>query len=150
MPTVSRARSVPAAVEEVWRTVGDPRRLPEWWPGVERVEDVSSRAWTLVLGSPRGKAVRADYTLVDAEPPRRLRWRQQLEESPFERLLSESSTDLELEPRSGGSTALRLTARLRLRGISRLGWVQVRRATRRQLDAALDALSERFSSQAER
>jgi hypothetical protein len=114
------------------------------------VEDVSSRAWTLVLASPRGKAVRADYTLVEAEPPRRLRWRQELTESPFERLFSESSTDLELEPGSGGSTALRLTARLRLRGISRLGSVQVRRATRRQLDAALDALSERFSGQAER
>ena len=47
-----------------------------------------------MLLSPKGKAVRADYTRVEAEEPRRLVWRQEVEESPFERILSEAVTEL--------------------------------------------------------
>jgi uncharacterized protein YndB with AHSA1/START domain len=143
VPTVSRARAVPAAAEEVWRVVSDPSRIPEWWPGGQRVEDVSADAFTLVLSSPRGKAVRADYTVVEKQPPHAVRWRQELEESPFERLFSESLVHVELEPLTDGSTEVTLTSRLRMRGMARLGWIQVRRATRRRLDAALAALCER-------
>ena len=142
MPTVTRARVVAAPPEAVWRLVSDPDRLPEWWPGVQRVEDVSPGAWTNVLVSPRGKTVRADYSLVEAEGPQRLTWRQEVEESPFERVLSESLTDIEIEeePHDSAGTRVHLRARMRLRGFARFGGLQIRRATGRRLEAALDGL----------
>lgn len=139
MPTVVRSRTVAAAPQRLWDVVADPERLPEWWPGVRRVEDASAKAWTTVLGTPKGKGVRADYTLLDAERPWRLRWRHEVEESPFERILSESVTELELQPSPEG-TEVRITTRLRMRGLSRFGGYQISRATRRQLDGALEGL----------
>jgi uncharacterized protein YndB with AHSA1/START domain len=140
VPTVSRTRKVQAAPEEVWRLVNDPERLPDWWPGVRRVEDVSPGAWTNVLYSPRGKTVRADYTLVEARPLRQLVWRQEVEESPFERILSESLTEIALEPDDRGSTRVRLTVRHRPRGFARFGFIQMRLAAARHLEGALDGL----------
>src|SRR5436190_2936360 len=134
MPTVSRTRSVPAAPEEVWRVVSDPQRLADWWPGVQRVEDASPEAWTMVLSSPRGKTVRADYTLEDVEALRRLVWRHEVEESPFERILSESLTEVELEPRGDDVTRVGLKVRHKPRGFARFGYVQLRRAAVRQLE----------------
>ena len=83
---VRRERVVSGAPTDVWRIVSDPARLPAWWPGVSRVEDASREAWTTVLVSPKGKAVRADYTRVEADAPRLLVWRQEVAESPFERI----------------------------------------------------------------
>jgi uncharacterized protein YndB with AHSA1/START domain len=139
MPTVVRSRTVEAAPQLVWDVVSNPDRLPEWWPGVTRVEDSSEEGWTTVLGTPAGKSVRADYTLLDAEHPSRIAWRHEVADSPFERILSDSVTELEIEPAAGG-TVVRLTTRLRMRGVSRFGGFQVTRATRRQLDGALDGL----------
>ena len=139
MPTVVRTRTVGADPQRLWELIADPERLPEWWPGVQRVEDASGGAWTTVLGAPKGRSLRADYTLLEAERPRRLAWRQEVEETPFERILRGSVTELELERRPEG-TQVRLTARVGLRGLSRFGGLQVRRATRRQLDGALDGL----------
>ena len=99
---VRRETLLPAPPREVWRTVSDPARLPAWWPGVSRVEDVSPEAWTKVLVSPKGKAVRADYTRVEAEEPERLVWRHEVDASPFERILSSSTTEIWLEPRDDG------------------------------------------------
>jgi uncharacterized protein YndB with AHSA1/START domain len=140
MATVSRTRSVRAAPDEIWKIVSDPQRLPQWWPGVTRVEEASREAWTTVLGSPRGKSVRADYTLVEAESPVRLVWRQEVEESPFERILHEAVTEMELEPADAGVTKVGLRLRQRPRGFARLGFVQLRRAAGRQLEGALDGL----------
>ena len=139
MPTVVRTRTVEAAPQRLWDLVADPERLPEWWPNVQRVEDASPAAWTTVLGTAKGRSLRADYTLLDDERPYRLAWRQEVEESPFERILSESVTELELEPVPEG-TLVRLTAHLRLRGLSRFGGFQVSRATGRQLEDALEGL----------
>ena len=139
MPTVKRARTLAARPEEVWEVVSDPHHLPRWWPGVQRVEDASGAAWTTVLATAKGRGIRADYTLVDTERPYRLSWRQELAESPFERILTESVTQLELEPAPEG-TFVRLTAHRRLRGLSRFGGFQVGRATGRQLDEALAGL----------
>jgi uncharacterized protein YndB with AHSA1/START domain len=125
---------------DVWDVIADPHHLPRWWPGVVRVEDASAIAWTKVLSTDKGKTVRADFTRELAEEPHRLRWRQELLESPFERLLRESSIEVGLEPDDGG-TRVSLTAVRKLRGISRLGGFMVRRATRRQLDEALDGLA---------
>ena len=142
MPVISRSRTLPAAPERIWTLVSDPERLTDWWPGVQRVEDASRKAWTTVLLTPKGRTLRADFTLLDSAHPRRLRWRQEVEESPFERILESAVTELELEPAGEGATYVRLTQRLALRGFSRLGGLQIRRATRRQLQGALDGLGE--------
>jgi uncharacterized protein YndB with AHSA1/START domain len=139
MPTVARSRTVSAAPQRLWDVISDPHRLPEWWPGVKRVEDSADDGWTTVLGTPAGKSIRADYTLIDSEQPWRIAWRHEVEESPFERILSDSVTELELEAAAEG-TIVRLTTRLRMRGLSRFGGFQVTRATRRQLDGALEGL----------
>ena len=139
MPTITRARTLAAEPEEVWRILSDPERLPAWWPGVKRVEEASPEAWTKVLVSPRGKTVRADYTLDEVEPQRRAVWRQELEESPFEGILAESLVELELEPEDGGTRVI-LSMHLRPRGFARFGGLQLRRASGRQLEEALDGL----------
>ena len=105
--------------------MADPEHLPRWWPGVDRVEDASRDAWTAVLTSGKGKWLRADYTLLESEHPRRRKWRHEVEESPFERILSESVTEMELEPVDDG-TRVTLTARLKPRGFSRFGGMQIR------------------------
>ena len=145
MPTVSRARTVPAGPQEVWELLVDPYHLPRWWPRVERVEDATQDAWTTVMRSSSGRAVRADYTRVDARRPTRLVWRQELDETPFERVFAEASTEVTLRPEGETATRVELRAVQRLRGRSRFGGFLARRAARRQLDAALDGLERVFA-----
>ena len=79
--------------------VSDPTRLPAWWPGVSRVEEASREAWTTVLVSKTGKSVRADYSPASRpSEPARVAWRHEVEASPFERLLRESTTEIALAP----------------------------------------------------
>jgi uncharacterized protein YndB with AHSA1/START domain len=139
---VRRERVVPAAPAEVWRIVSDPTRLAAWWPGVSRVEEASREAWTTVLVSKTGKSVRADYTLVEADEPERVLWRHEVEESPFERLLAESTTEIALAPDAGGGTAVRITLDQRPRGWARFSPFQLRAAARHQAEAALEGLAE--------
>jgi uncharacterized protein YndB with AHSA1/START domain len=141
MPEVTRRRTLRAPREAVWRLVDDPYSLPRWWPATARVEDVTDDAWTSVLRSPAGKTVRADFTRTEIEEERRVVWRQELEESPFERVFASATTAIELrEEEGGGSTRVALTAVEKLRGRYKLGnWV-VRRAARRRLDDALAGL----------
>lgn len=120
--------------------VSDPEQLPRWWPAVVRVEDASTAAWTSVLRSPKGKLLRADFTRVSVDPERSIVWRQEVEETPFEKLLSRASTEITLEPAGDGLTTVAITAREKLRGLSRFGGFMVRRATRRRLDEALSGL----------
>jgi uncharacterized protein YndB with AHSA1/START domain len=145
---VRRERVVSGAPTDVWRIVSEPARLPAWWPGVTRVEDASRQAWTTVLVSPKGKSVRADYSLVEAQEPERLRWKQEVEESPFERLLSSASTEIALEPEAGGGTRVRLTLDQRPRGWARFSPFQLRAAAKRQADGALERLAELLGDQA--
>jgi uncharacterized protein YndB with AHSA1/START domain len=136
---VRRQRTVPAAPGEVWGVVSDPARLPQWWPGVSRVEEASREAWTKVLTSAKGTTVRADYTRLDAEEPRRLRWRHEVEASPFERILAQSTTEIELEPENG-KTRVEIAIRQQARGWARLSPFQLRAAATRQAEGALDGL----------
>jgi uncharacterized protein YndB with AHSA1/START domain len=146
--TVRRQRRVAAAPDEVWRVVSDPWRLPAWWPGVTRVEEATPEAWTTVMTSGQGKAVRADYTRVEADEPHRLVWRQELAETPFERLLSESATEVALSPEDGG-TRIQLGLVQRPRGWARFAPFQLRAAARRQVQGALDGLDELFGPRTE-
>jgi uncharacterized protein YndB with AHSA1/START domain len=145
MPRVRRRRTVAAGRDEVWAVVSDPSFLPQWWPGVERVEEATPEAWTKLLRSSKGKLIRADFTRTEFEPPRALSWRQELDESPFERFMSESTTRVSLEASAPGATRVEVGAVRRLRGLARLGWPLVRRATRRQLGQALSELDETVS-----
>ena len=140
MPEVTRQRTVKAPPEAVWRLVSDPFSLPRWWPATARVEDVTDDAWTSVLTTPSGKTVRADFTRVDEDPPRRVVWHQELEESPFERVFASATTAVELRPEGSEATLVALTAAERLRGRYRLGGWIVTRAARRRLDDALAGL----------
>ena len=139
---VRRERVLSASPAEVWGVVSDPNRLAAWWPGVSRVEEATPQAWTTVLVSASGKSVRADYSLVEAEEPERVRWRHEVEESPFERLLSESTTEIALSSEGEGGTRVRLTLDQRPRGWARFSPFQLRAAARRQADGALDGLAE--------
>ena len=140
MPTVRRERAVAAPREAVWTVVSDPARLPDWWPSVTRVEEAGAEAWTTVLETPRGKSLRADYSVLESVAPERLVWRHEIEESPFERIMSDSRYQLLLEP-VGEATVVKLAHRIRLRGFARFGAIQVRLATRKTLDSALEGLA---------
>jgi len=135
-----RKRTISAPAEDVWRLATDPHHLPRWWPATERVESVSRAGWTSVLGTPRGRAVRADYSVVTTEPPRLARWKQDVDGTPFERLFSEVGYELRLEPADGG-TAVSLSVDQQPRGWARFGRLQIRLAARRQLDEALRGLA---------
>jgi uncharacterized protein YndB with AHSA1/START domain len=143
VPVVTKELGVEAPLERVWRVVSDPYALPRWWPRVTRVEEVSDSGWTVVLVSDRGKPIRADYTLAEARPMELLEWHQELDETPFERMLSASRLVIELQhDEEADTTAVLLRSTERLRGLARLGSPMVRRATRKRLTQALEQLEE--------
>jgi uncharacterized protein YndB with AHSA1/START domain len=140
---VRRETVVPRAPDEVWRVVSDPAQLPRWWPGVARVEEATEQAWTTVLTSPKGKSVRMDYSLVEATPPARLVWRQEVEQSPFERILAEATTSLELAE-EGTGTRVAIELDQTPRGWARFAPLQFRAAGKRQVEGALEGLERLF------
>jgi uncharacterized protein YndB with AHSA1/START domain len=141
VPTTRRHRTLSAGPEDVWRVVGDPHHLPRWWPRVGRVEAVEHNRWTQVFMTAKGKPVRADFRLLESEPPRRRQWSQELQDSPFERLMNEAVTEVRLEPAGDAATLVTIELHQKLRGFARLGGFMVRRASRRLLDEALEGLS---------
>lgn len=139
-----RETVVPRAPEEVWRVVSDPAQLPRWWPGVTRVEEATPEAWTTVLTSAKGKSVRMDYTRVAADEPTRLVWRQEVEASPFERILAEATTSVELtEEEAGTRVAIELDQKPR--GWARFAPLQFRAAGTRQVQGAVEGLERLFA-----
>lgn len=140
---VKQSLGFDAPLERVWNVVSDPHSLPRWWPRVQRVEEVSDEGWTMVLLSDRGKPIRADYTLERARPMSLLEWRQELEETPFERMLSRAELIVELDwDEVSETTGVSLRSTERLRGLARLGSPMVRRATKKRLGQALEQLGE--------
>jgi uncharacterized protein YndB with AHSA1/START domain len=141
MPTTRRTRTLSAEPDAVWKVVADPHHFPRWWPRVRRMEAVSPERWTKVYLTAKGHTVRGDFRLLESDPARRLTWEQELEDSPFERLMNSAVTAVELEP-AGGDTRVTIELRQRLRGMGRLGGFLVRRANRKVLDEALDGLEQ--------
>jgi uncharacterized protein YndB with AHSA1/START domain len=141
VPTTRSTRAIAAPAGEIWELIGDPHHLPRWWPRVARVESVEADAFTEVLASPRGRMVRADFRVVALdERALRLRWAQQIENTPFARLLSSAETELRLEP-AGRGTDVTIELHQKLRGLfANLGASRVRRAARATLEDALDGL----------
>ncbi|HZV73495.1 MAG TPA: SRPBCC family protein [Conexibacter sp.] len=139
MPTTRVSRTLAASPEAVWSVVADPWHQTRWWPRVMRMEAVDDGRFTQVLGTERGRGVRADFRLVHTDAPRVVRWEQELEGTPFERLLAEAVTSVELTPDDGG-TRVSISLEQRLHGWSRLVPFLFRRAARRQLADALAGL----------
>jgi uncharacterized protein YndB with AHSA1/START domain len=144
MPRVSRTRVISADPGRVWDLVSDPHNLPRWWPKTKRVEDVrgpvGARAhWTTVLETERGTGVRADYRCTGATAGQRYEWEQQIEGTPFERVLRAARLEIALSPAESG-TQVTLTSEESLRGLSKLGSTMMRGAARTRLDEALAAI----------
>jgi uncharacterized protein YndB with AHSA1/START domain len=146
MPRVTRRRTLAASPAEVWSIISDPYSLPRWWPRTVRVENVERTKagrrsqWTKVLEGRDGRGVRADFRCISSADRERFVWEQEIEGSPFERVLSRSVLEIGLEAAGGGATEVSLTSRQGLRGLSRLGSPMMRRGTARILDEALDGL----------
>jgi uncharacterized protein YndB with AHSA1/START domain len=142
---VTRSRTLAAAPEAVWRVVADPRSLARWWPRVERVKAVTGEGWTTVLRSERGRALRADWQLEADETGRRRAWAQELEGTPFAKVLAARQVEARLEP-AGDGTRVTLELRQRGRGMARFGRFMLRRAAKKELDGALDGLARAVRS----
>ena len=141
MPTTSRTRRIAASPEDVWRVVGDAHHLARWWPRVRRVEGVSPAGWTKVFMTRKGKPVRADYTVLERAEGRSISWSQDLEDSPFERLMDEAITEVVVAP-AGDTSEVTIALRQKLRGWARFAPFLVKRGTRKLLDDALEGLDE--------
>jgi len=146
VPSTRASRTIAAPVRDVWELILDPHHLPRWWPRVARVEAVEGDAFTELLASPRGRLVRADFqVLAQDEGELVLRWGQQIEGTPFARLLASAETELSLQPAAGQATEVTIELHQRLRGIlPQLGASRVRRAARETLNEALDGLERIF------
>ena len=103
------------------------------------MEGVGEDSFTQVHQTKKGRAVRLDFTVEGSDPGVRQRWRQELEGTPFGRVLGEALTEITLASHPGG-TEVTIEQRQKLRGYSRTGGVLFRRATRQRLDEALDGV----------
>ena len=146
MPTTRRSRTVTAPPEAVWKVIADAHHMPRWWPGVDRVQGVSDDGFTQIYVSKRGRNVRMDFRVLGSESPSRdgglagrRMWEQELDGTPFQRVLSEAVTEIVLSA-SGEDTLVTIEQRQRMRGTSRFGGFQIRRAAARTLDGALEGL----------
>jgi uncharacterized protein YndB with AHSA1/START domain len=137
---VTRTRTLRAPVDAVWDVLADPYAFPRWWPLVRRVEGVGEAEWTMVLGKPGGRGIRADQALEASEARRLRRWALVVPGSPFERIVSASVTEARLEA-AGDGCALTLSLEQRPVRWTRLAPFLLRRAARHQLDDALDGMA---------
>jgi uncharacterized protein YndB with AHSA1/START domain len=139
MATAHRTRTIAASPERIWQVLEDPHHMPRWWPGVQRMESVTDERFTQVFTTKKGRPVRLDFQVVASEAPWRRCWSQEIDGTPFERVLIESMIEVVLEPEPPG-TAVTIAQRQRLRGYSKTGGFLLRRATNGRLDEALDGL----------
>jgi uncharacterized protein YndB with AHSA1/START domain len=149
VPTAQRTRTIAASTPELWELLGDPHHLPRWWPRVNRVEAVDDDAFTEVLVGSKGKMVRADFKRMRAVPEQSIVWAQQIEGTPFARILSSAETEIRLTSSpaaEGPATDVTIELRQTLHGfLARLGSYLVRRAAGSTIEEALDGL-ERIAS----
>jgi carbon monoxide dehydrogenase subunit G len=142
MPSARRSRTIEAPLQELWEVLQDPHHLPRWWPRVERVEDVDGDAFTEVMRTAKGKLVRADFRLRRSTAgSHMLVWEQQLEGTPFARVLSFAETRVRLEP-DAAATIVTIELEQRVNGVfARLGGFIVRRAAAATIEQALEGLA---------
>jgi uncharacterized protein YndB with AHSA1/START domain len=141
VPKVRRSRALADPPAAVWATVGDPTQLARWWPKVVRIEGADDDGFTQVLMTDRGRSVRADFLVLERHEGEVLRWGQEVEGTPFDRILRSAETTVRVTPEGEGAR-VGVEVRQRLRGVAALGGFIVRHATRRIVDEALDGLEE--------
>lgn len=140
MAVAHRSRTFTASPAAIWDVIADPEHLPRWWPGVARVEGVQGDRFTEVFTTKRGRPVRADFRIIQSDRPYGLAWMQEVEGTPFQRVLSESIIAVGISLGADGTTVT-IEQRQKLRGYSRTGGFLLRRATGRRLDEALDGIA---------
>jgi carbon monoxide dehydrogenase subunit G len=148
MPTVRRSKVVDAAPDRVWELLADPHHMTRWWPGVTRMEGVEEDRFTQVHMTKKGRGVRVDFHVLGSEPPDgsepgRRSWSQEVIGTPFERVLNEAITEVEITPAQGG-TKVQIAQIQKLRGYSHFGGFMLRRATTSRIDEALENLARLF------
>jgi uncharacterized protein YndB with AHSA1/START domain len=148
-----RSRQLLATPATVWEVIADPFAMTRWWPDVVRVEGVEEDRFTLVFQSRRHRPVRMDFNVLASDAPGsggqasgHRAWQQEVQGTPFERVLDSSITEVLLDPAPGGTTQVTIAQAQRLRGYSRTGALLLRRATDKRLEDALDALEQIVSS----
>jgi len=144
-----RSRQVLATPATLWDVIADPFQMARWWPNVVRVEGVEEDRFTLVFQTKRKRPVRMDFRVLASDAPGsgnqpsgHRAWEQEVQGTPFERVLESSTTEVLLDPAQGGTTQVTIAQAQRLRGYSRTGALMLRRATDKRLDQALDALEQ--------
>jgi uncharacterized protein YndB with AHSA1/START domain len=147
----ARTRQLIASPQVIWEVIENPHQLPRWWPGVQRIEAVEPDRFTQVLQTNRRRTVRMDFRVLVSEPPGssgepsgHRAWEQEVQGTPFERVLDQAITEVVLEPAHGGTTQVTIAQLQKLRGYSRTGTFMLRRATDKRLDDALDGLERIF------
>ncbi len=142
MATTRRTRTIATPIDRLWETLSDPHHLPRWWPRVERIEEVTGDAFTEVLRAASGRSVRADFELVQIDPDaRHVHWAQQLQGTPFARVLRSSEVEIRLAPSAPDATEVTLELHQTLAGfLPRLGSFLARRAAAQTLEEALEGL----------
>ena len=146
MPTTRRSRVLDAPPERVWELVEDAYHMSRWWPGVERMEGVDEDRFTQVHKTSKGRGVRVDFKVLESQPPSperggRRSWEQEVIGTPFERVLNEAITEVEVVPDERG-TLVEIALVQKLRGTSRFGGFMLRRATAARLEQALENLAQ--------
>jgi uncharacterized protein YndB with AHSA1/START domain len=148
VPEVRVKRTIGAPPEDIWRIAADPAHLPRWWPRTVRVGGLSGSGrrarWTQVLEARSGAAVRADYRCTESTEGSRVVWEQQIDGTPFEKVLRSAEIELRIEPADEGRSDVELRARQALRGLSRLGAPMMKSAWRKTLAGALTGLAQAF------
>jgi uncharacterized protein YndB with AHSA1/START domain len=140
-----RRRAIPTSQADAWSVISDPHHLPRWWPETQRVENVTGNgegmSWTQVLGTRKGRGVRADYTCTDWREGEVFGFGQHIEGTPFEKHLRGQDVLISVTPSDGGSE-VSIERDLRLRGVSRLGAPMMTRGGGRILEQALEGLEK--------
>ena len=136
----------------LWAVIEDPFQMPRWWPGVTRVEGVEEGRFTQVFQTKRRHTVRMDFRVLVSEAPGsggeasgHRAWEQDVQGTPFERVLDQSITEVLIDPAQGGTSQVTIAQLQKLRGYSRTGTLVMRRATNKRLDQALDGLAQLFA-----
>lgn len=133
---------MPFTAAQVWATAGQPEHLARWWPRVERIEGIYGGGFTEVFRTEKGRTVRADWRVTRRDVERELRAEQELEGTPFAKILVSSVRVLRLTEAGEGEVRVQLALEQKLRGMARFGSPMVKQALRKQLDDALDGLEK--------
>jgi hypothetical protein len=135
----------------LWQVIEDPFQMPRWWPDVTRIEGVEDNRFTQVFQTKRRHTVRMDFRVLvseapgsGGEPSGHRAWEQEVQGTPFERVLDQSITEVLIDPTPGGTSQVTIGQLQKLRGYSRTGALVMRRATNKRLDQALDGLAQLF------